>query len=304
MAMSDSHQHKILSFGEILYDVIGDKEFIGGAPFNLSAHSVRCGLNAQMYSAVGADKRGKAFQQTLDQMGVGARWVSVDLTHPTGIVNVTLDAQGQPSYEIVRDAAWDFIPAPTATDAQALKTYGFDVLCFGTLAQRSERSRATLRELRCLLKGTPIFYDINIRPPFTPFSVIRESLPGATIVKVNDDEARLLGPELFGKALSLRAFGDALRTEFGVAVVLLTRGADGCLVLWDDGCETLAGLDGKVVSAVGAGDAFSAAFLASWLKGRGPAEAARRANILGTYVVTQVETVPAYTEDLLAVLNA
>jgi len=302
--MSLAKKHKILSFGEVLYDVIGEKEFIGGASFNLAAHAARCGLDAQLYSAVGKDARGAGFQKELARMGVGTNWLTADPAHPTGIVNVTLDQAGQPTYEIVQGAAWDFIPPPSAQAAAALKAYGFDVLCFGTLVQRSETSRRSLQALRVVLKDVPVFYDVNIRPPFTPVETIKGSLPGATIVKVNDDEAKFLSPHLFGKDLSLDDFGKALMATFGVKVALLTRGPRGCKVMWEDGTADLPGLPGKVVSAVGAGDAFSAAFLASWLKGRGPAEAARRANQLGTFVVMQVETVPEYTPELLAMLNA
>ncbi len=297
-------QFKILSYGEVLYDVIGEKELIGGASFNLAAHATRCGLNAQLYSAIGADARGDVFLKELARMGVGTNWLAVDKTHPTGIVNVTLDMNGQPTYEIVEGAAWDFIPAPTPEQSAALKNYGFDVLCFGTLVQRSAVSRESLRALRAALKGVPVFYDVNIRPPFTPVETIKESLPGATIVKVNDDEAKFLSPHLFGKEYSLQDFGRALMDTYGVQVALLTRGPQGCMVMWEDGMADLPGLPGKVVSAVGAGDAFSAAFLASWLKGRGPAEAARRANELGTFIVMQIETVPEYTPELLAMLNA
>ena len=300
--MTSEKKHKILSFGEVLYDVFGEKEFIGGASFNLAAHAVRCGLDAQLISAIGADRRGDHFKDELARMGVGTRWLAVDSLRPTGIVNVTLDQNGQPTYDIVQGAAWDFIPTPA--DAEGLCAYGFDVLCFGTLVQRSEMSRKSLKKLREILKGVPVFYDVNIRPPFTPVSTIKESLPGATIVKVNDDEAKRLAPDVFGKALSLDDFGKALMGEYGVKVALLTRGADGCKVMWEDGTADFPGLPGKVVSAVGAGDAFSAAFLASWLKGRGPAEAARRANHLGTFVVMQAETVPEYTPELLALLNA
>ena len=302
--MSSEKKHKILSFGEVLYDVIGEKEFIGGASFNLAAHAARCGLDAQLFSAIGDDPRGAGFQRELARMGVGTNWLAVDKLHPTGIVNVTLDRNGQPTYEIVQGAAWDFIPEPDEGQAQSLREYGFDVLCFGTLVQRSAASHRSLKALRNVLKDVPVFYDVNIRPPFTPVETIKESLPGATVVKVNDDEARFLAPHLFGKELSLEDFGKALMATYGVKVALLTRGPDGCKVMWEDGTADLPGLPGKVVSAVGAGDAFSAAFLASWLKGRGPAEAARRANELGTFVVMQVETVPEYTPELLAMLNA
>ncbi len=304
MSQDNTKKHKILSFGEILYDVIGEKEFIGGASFNLAAHASSCGLDAQLYSAIGNDARGNGFRKELARLNVGTDWLAVDAEHPTGIVNVTLDQGGQPSYEIVQGSAWDFIPEPTAEQAAALQAYGFDVLCFGTLVQRSETSRKSLHALRKVLKDVPVFYDVNIRPPFTPVETIKESLPRATIVKVNDDEARFLGPHLFGKELPLEDFGWALMDKYGVKVALLTRGPQGCKVMWEDGTADLPGLPGKVVSAVGAGDAFSAAFLASWLKGRGPAEAARRANELGTFVVMQVETVPEYTPELLAMLNA
>lgn len=283
----------ILSFGEVLWDVVSGREFIGGAPFNLAAHAVRCGVPAALYSRVGLDPRGERARAELARIGVGGRWVQSDSQRSTGWVDVTL-RDGEPTYQIGADAAWDAIEPPAERDEPALRAAGIRALACGTLAQRSPTSRSALQRLRALLPDVPVFYDVNLRPPHTPLDTVRLTLPGVTILKVNAIEAASLATGLWGASLPPQEFYRRLRAKFGVQVVVLTRGGEGASVLFADGFVEAAPVPVKLASAVGAGDAFAAAFLVGWLRRLPMPEILARANRLGAWVASRPEAVPDY----------
>ena len=282
----------LVAFGEILWDVIDGETHIGGAPFNLAAHAVRCGLRAAVVSRVGDDNLGRAALAEMDRLDVGRRWTAVDLLHPTGTVSVKLDG-GQPTYTIHEGAAWDFIQ----TSEEALQTLAAErprAFCFGTLAQRSDVSRNTLFRLLDRFAFTEVFYDVNLRQKFWSGAVVAAGLERATLVKVNDDEARVLGGLLFSGACTPEAFARAVVDRYPVRAAIVTLGADGCLVCERDKvtAKRCSGIRVKVVDTVGAGDAFSAAFLSAWLNGAGAAEAALAGNRRGAWVASRRGAVP------------
>lgn len=281
----------VLAFGEVLWDVVQDKEYIGGAPFNFAAHAAQCGLEASLYSRVGNDQRGRKSLVALERFGVESQWMQIDEAHPTGWVEVVLN-DGQPSYTITANVAWDHIAPPAADGGDTLRAAHFDALYFGTLAQRDNRSREALRALRKILRDVPVFYDVNLRPPCTPMELAMESLPGAAIVKLNEEEAGVVSAHLWKECLKGDALFARLVERFDTRILLLTRGSEGCQVVTAEGCQEVAGEPVKVASAVGAGDAFSAAFLSHYLLGLAPFAAAKKANAFGAWVASCAETVP------------
>ena len=281
----------VVTFGEILWDVIDGQAHIGGAPFNLAAHAVRCGLKAAAVSRVGGDALGRAALVEMARLGVDSRWASVDARHPTGTVTVSL-RRGQPSYTIHDGVAWDFIELDEP-ELRALAEERPRAFCFGTLAQRNEASRSTLARLLDRFAFTEIFYDVNLRQSFWSGPLVEAGLARATLVKVNDDEARLLGDLLFGGASGPEAFARAVLARHPVRAVIVTLGADGCVVCARDReAVRCLGVKVEVVDAVGAGDAFSAAFLAAWLRGASAAEAAAAGNVRGAWVASRRGAVP------------
>lgn len=286
----------ILSFGEVLWDVVGGREFIGGAPFNFAAHAVRCGVAAELYSRVGRDDRGLRARAEVEQKRVGTAWLQTDDVRPTGWVDVEL-RHGEPTYTIGVDAAWDAIQPPLAIEEEKLRTTPWQALACGTLAQRAPASRAALARLRTLLPHVPVFYDVNLRPPHTPFDLVRLTLPGVSILKVNAAEADLLAREIWQRPLASRELFARLQADFGVRLLVLTRGGDGAQVVSADGVAEAAAVRVELASAVGAGDAFAAAFVAGWLRGMPVQAALERANRLGAWVASRPEAVPDYPAD-------
>ena len=281
----------VVTFGEILWDVIDAEAHIGGAPFNLAAHAAQCGLNVATVSRIGDDALGHAALTEMARFGVSRCWTAVDHAQPTGTVTVTL-REGQPSYTIRENVAWDFIEVSTDASRQLCDAHP-RVFCFGTLAQRGAVSRATLDTLLESFHDTVTFYDVNLRQHYWSAPLVDASLARATIVKVNADEARVLGGQLFAGACTPEAFGAAVLERHPAHTVLVTLGADGCVV-----CER-----GRkathcpspridVADTVGAGDAFSAAFLAAWLQTATVHEAVAAGNARGAWVASQRGAVP------------
>lgn len=266
----------VVAFGEVLWDIIDGMPHIGGAPLNFAAHVAKCGLTASLVSSVGKDDLGRRALSWAERLGIDVSAVRVHPSLPTGTVNVTL-ADGIPSYEIVKPVAWDEISAPTPSAAPR-------AFYFGTLAQRSPVSARTLQSLLAAFGGSLVFFDVNLRQTYWSRELVADCLNAADILKVNDEEMHALG----FAPLSLFAEHPRLRT------VIETRGADGCAVWSRRGdCFTSPAVsDGPVVDTVGAGDAFSAAFLAGVLGGRSLEEAARAGNVRAGKVAARAGAVP------------
>ncbi len=289
----------MVAFGEILWDVIDGQAHIGGATFNLSAHAVRCGLRAATVSRVGDDELGRAALNEMTRLNVDSRWMTVDSQHPTGTVTVTL-SNGQPSYTILEGVAWDFIQL-SSESLQTLTKEQPRVFCFGTLAQRNVVSRRTLRLLLDAFRDKIVFYDVNLRQSFWSGQLVEAGLARSTLVKVSDEEARVLGRLLFDGQCAPEDFARAVLMRHPVRAVIVTLGAAGCLVCERDKVAVrCSGVKVDVVDAVGAGDAFSAAFLAAWLAGATFAEAAQAGNRRGAWVASCRGAVPEEEESRLA----
>lgn len=285
---------KTLSYGEVLWDLIDGKEHIGGAPFNMAAHLARLGCASYILSRVGRDRLGKGAILEMDRLKVNRKFAQVDAGRTTGWAKVTLDSKGVASFAFPANPAYDFISA-NRTTVTALAKHKFDAVCFGTLVQKGTVSRSTLLDVLKAVKAPHVFYDVNIRLDFYPIEILRSSLSFATIVKLNDDELPRISKRLYGRSLAGAAFAARLGREFPVRVVCVTRGARGCSVYAHGSAHHVAGKAVKVVDTVGAGDAFSAAFLRHYVCTGDVAEAARLGNLLGAYVASRAGAVPEYS---------
>lgn len=288
---------RLLSFGEVLWDIIEGKPHIGGAPFNLAAHAVRCRMESYLVTRVGADELGRRALSEIDRLNVKRKYVEAGGAHPTGTVTVTLSDKGQPSYVIHENVAWDFINVNRVAAAALLPEH-FDVVCFGTLVQREKTSRESLRRVLTSLKSVPAFYDVNIRQNFYSKKIVVEGLKRATVLKLNDGEVHTLARLVFRKDMTVPDFARAIQGDFPVKVVLVTMGAKGCLVAEGGTVVKIKGYIVRVSDTVGSGDAFSAAFLSGWLQGKSAVEAAEMGNVLGAYVASRRGAIPDYNDEI------
>jgi fructokinase len=287
----------ILSFGAVLWDIIEGQECLGGAPFNVAAHLAQCGARSFICTRVGQDELGRRVLAEMQRLNVDQTFVTVDETHPTGTVTVSLGAAGQPSYVIHENVAWDFITVDTAL-LDALPTYKFAAVCFGSLDQRYNVSRRALFALLDRLTKVPAFFDVNLRQQYYSAALIRDSLARATLLKLNNDETRVLGRLLYDDDFSDERFAQRVAEEFQLEVVIVTRGDQGCAVWHAGRFVECPGRKVQTVDAVGAGDAFSAGFLYEYCRGKSPLEAVQTANELGAFVASHRGAIPPLGEDL------
>lgn len=282
----------ITVFGEVLWDVFASDKKIGGAPFNFAAHVCRLGGNAALVSAVGYDELGADALNEIKRLGVDAAPVAV-CDKPTGYCAVTLK-DGTPEYDLVKNTAYDFIPLPQE------KYFRADALYFGTLAQRGEFSRKTLKKL---LSGTygEVFFDINIRGDFYSDEIIRDSLSASTILKISREEIGVLGIKGDNETICRR-----LKMIYPkLKLIIVTLDCDGAFVF---SCAEEKFTYAKKpsvtpVSTVGAGDSFSACFLYNYLSGASVEECLDRASNLAGFVVTQLGAIPEYPAELLSAIR-
>lgn len=257
---------KIVSLGETLWDLFPDGERFGGAPANFACHAALAGADVSILSAVGDDSRGRKAREVLASYRIDVSQLQVN-AKPTGSVGVRLDSRGKPSFTIHEDAAWDQIEWNAAIKDLLSQA---DLVYFGTLGQRSEISRRTIR--RCLELagelGTPRLLDVNLRQPYFDRAMICESIHHATTLKLSDDELEVVAEETLGlKSGDPIQTVQALQQNAGLERVVLTRGAEGAFLVEGDLVLEQTGFPTEVRDTVGAGDAFTAGFAVGLLKG-------------------------------------
>ncbi len=288
--------HIIVGLGEILWDVLPHGKQLGGAPANFAYHASQFSLEGRAVSAIGNDALGREILSTLDARGM--RYLIETVNFPTGTVDVTLDNQGVPCYDIKQGAAWDNMPFTPALEATARDTAA---VCFGSLAQRSEQSRSTIQKfLEAMPQGDDSYriFDINLRQTYYNKQVIHDSLCRSNILKINDEEAGIVGPLFDMEGKSMQNVCCQLMANYHLKMVILTCGTAGSYVFTPNEESFLPTPTVKVADTVGAGDSFTAAFVASLIKGKSIHQAHHKAVAVSAYVCTQNGAMPTLPNEL------
>jgi fructokinase len=288
----------IVAIGEILWDMFPDGPQFGGAPANFASSVAELGgsdVQVHIISAVGRDELGRRAVEILRSHGVGTDFVC-EVDQPTGQVLVHLDPAGQASYEFAANTAWDNVPWSDGLLQLAARA---DVVCFGTLGQRSSVSRETIREfVRRARPECLRILDINLRPPFWDEQIVSASLELANIVKINDTELAILA-EILGWKQPDAELIDHLLNKYALRLVALTRGADGAAIRSSSGEQSdLPGQSVTVVNTVGAGDAYTAALAIGALGGLPLEKINAWANRIAAFVCTQPGAAPHLPDNL------
>jgi len=284
----------VISIGEVLWDIVGQDEHLGGATFNFSAHLSRLGHDVSFISAVGADQRGQKVVDRMSQLGLSTEYLHTEKDHPTGTASVALAADGQPKFVLHRPAAYDF-PRLTAVQFDRLFSRPVDWIYFGTLHQVHPQARQLTADL--LIRASPArsFYDVNLRADgYTP-ALIKQLMSGATIVKLNHEEVEAIAQMFDTRHGSLEEFCRDYSDLYKWTGVCVTRGSLGCAVLMNGQFIEAPGYPVQVLDTVGAGDAFAAAFLHGLGKGWPTAAVADFANRLGALVASRRGAIPDWT---------
>ena len=283
-------ERPIVGIGEILFDMLPAGAQLGGAPANFAYHVGRLGGKGIAISAIGKDSLGEEVKRILGSKGLDAILPEVD--YPTGVVNITLDDKGVPSYTIIEGVAWDNIPytpemKSIASEAQAV--------CFGSLAQRSPVSRKTIMDFIADMPEDSLkVYDINLRQHFFSKEIIEESLRVADILKINDEEIVTVS-QILGLKGSPEDACRAILRQYGLKLVILTKGGDGSEVITEDDILSVECPEVEIADTVGAGDSFTAAFIQAYLRGDSLLECHRLANEISAIVCSCHGAMPEYS---------
>lgn len=296
----------VVGLGEALFDCLPEGRKLGGAPANFAYHVGQFGLNGCAISAIGDDELGEEIVETFEK--VGLRYILPRVEQPTGTVKVTLDSKGVPQYDICLGVAWDNIPL---TGEMLEVARSAEAICFGSLAQRSETSRKTIHAfLDAAPKSALRVFDINLRQRWYTAEVINESLNRANILKINDEELDVVAAMLLGVSsedpkkliaedaeLTRKVCRDLI-ARYDLKMLILTCGAIGSYVFTATEESYVKTPKVQVADTVGAGDSFTATFVAQVLKGKAMKEAHELAVKVSAFVCTQNGAMPVLPESL------
>ncbi|MGQ8335240.1 carbohydrate kinase family protein [Sunxiuqinia sp. A32] len=279
----------VIGIGELLWDVFPDQKKMGGATANFAYHVEKLGVKSFMISTVGHDELGDELIEVLDRAKLTYDVQRHEL--PTGTVQVTLSGNGIPNYEICEPVAWDFITMKPEWEDIAKNA---SVVCFGSLAQRGEVSRKTIRQFLQLVPDSAYkVFDINLRQQFYSRELIADSLKLCNFLKINDEELEMVA-EMFGLDGSTDEKCLKLIADFNLKLLALTCGTDGSHLFTDKQHSFKETPIVEVVDTVGAGDSFTAAIVAGLLTGKTLEKTHEMAVKLSAFVCTQSGAMPDY----------
>ncbi len=288
----------VVGMGEALWDMLPEGKKIGGAPANFAYHVSQFGLSSCVVSAIGDDSLGKEIIENFASKGLNHHIPQVP--YPTGTVQVDIDQAGIPQYEIKENVAWDNIPYTAHLEALAENT---KAVCFGSLAQRSVVSRSTINRFLDAMPQTDdtlIVFDINLRQGFYNKEILCNSMKRCNILKINDEELILVS-RMFGyPGIDLQDKCWILLGKYNLKMLILTCGINGSYVFTPGHVSFQPTPQVEVADTVGAGDSFTAAFIASLLKGKSVTEAHHLAVQTSAYVCTQNGAMPLLPAQLTA----
>ncbi len=291
----------IIAAGEILWDLFPSGPRFGGAPANFAHHAAGLGGDVSMVSAVGDDQLGQEALVKLRESCIRIDHVTINQTRPTGRVTVELDDQGHPTYRFNVDEAWDSLRwTPSLGDLAE----SADVVCFGTLSQRSAESRETIRSLVTSTQPRALrLLDLNLRSPYYDDGVIEDSLRIANVLKVNDEELDLIAAKFLSNRGDELARAKEIREAFNLKLVAVTRGERGSLLVREGEVSDVPAQPTPVNDTVGAGDSYTAAVTMGLLRNLGLDEINHAACRIAEYVCSQSGATPTIPKSLTDSLN-
>ncbi len=313
-----AERYTIVGLGEALFDIFPQRQVLGGAPLNVAVHAQQMLAGRQgrgvVVSRVGQDELGDQVRAELRARQMTDEYVQADPDHPTGQVYVSVDAHGQPSYEIVENSAWDWLQFDPDLETLARRC---DAVCFGSLAQRHAQTRNTIyRFVGSTRPNCLRMFDVNLRQQYYDAQTLTRSAELANVLKLNRDElpqvARLLMVGTVARDARLDpaqeiALAQQLRQQLNLKLVVLTRGEQGTLLVPGEAAVTgtpASYPQAEGADAVGAGDACSAAVLAGLVLRLPLQQVADLANLAGAYVASVPGATPTLPADLLQRFSA
>ena len=286
--MKNSDHHKVVCFGEVLWDILPSGPVPGGAPMNVTYHLHKQQKNPALITRIGIDDKGKELINIFSDQGVCTEFFQVDYEYETGKVYAEPNEHNEVVYDIVKPVAWDFIAWEDGfTDL--VSNAGFFV--FGSLAARNKQSKKTL--LRLLESAKNKVLDINLRAPHFNRRIVEELLSKADFLKINLAELELI-TGWFSEYTRIEDRIKSITDKFHISNIVVTMGGDGALLYLNGNGYRHEGYNVEVVDTVGSGDAFLAGLISKLLENSSPGDALDFASGLGAFIATQRGACPQY----------
>ncbi|ENE2524658.1 aminoimidazole riboside kinase [Escherichia coli] len=255
---------KVWVLGDAVVDLLPESDgrllpCPGGAPANVAVGIARLGGTSGFIGRVGDDPFGALMQRTLLTEGVDITYLKQDEWHRTSTVLVDLNDQGERSFTfMVRPSADLFLET---TDLPCWRHGEWLHLCSIALSAEPSRTSAFTAMTAIRHAGGFVSFDPNIREDLWQDEhllrlCLRQALQLADVVKLSEEEWRLIS----GKTQNDRDIC-ALAKEYEIAMLLVTKGAEGVVVCYRGQVHHFAGMSVNCVDSTGAGDAFVAGLL-------------------------------------------
>lgn len=283
----------VIGIGEVLWDVFPNTKQLGGAPCNFVYHANQLGANGLAVTAVGNDESGREIIALLNKKNVSTDLIQIN-GRPTGTVEVKLNQQGIPEYIIHENVAWDYIQFDDSVEG---KLFNADIICFGTLAQRSHISSENINKmLKSVGPDTLIVFDVNLRQRYFSKEIIERSLQLCHVLKLNEEELQIISAMLQLKGESYENRLVELRKRYQLQLLAFTHGSAGSLLLTPSAKSFLSTPQIRIKDTVGAGDSFTAAMVVGYARGESLNELHQKAVDVSAFVCTQEGAMPEYDE--------
>ncbi len=282
-------KHIIAGIGELLWDNLPSGRCLGGAPANVAYQATALGGQGFIVSCTGNDNAGRDILGKLDELDINRDYVTIHPKRPTGKAMVKIDSFGVPDFTITENAAWDAIPMMPGLPGLARKA---DAVVFGTLAQRSEISRETIRAFVGASRSDALrVLDLNLRSPYYSDEVLQWALNACNVLKLNEEELQVIAG-LSNTQKTMTEGLDQILGRFPINLIALTRGGKGSLLYCRKEQCAHDGYAAGIVDTVGAGDAFTAALTLGFLEGYNLQTISDYANRVAAYVCSQSGATP------------
>jgi len=251
-------EKKFVTIGAALWDVFDNKKNIGGSALNVALSLSDFECETYLVTAVGKDDAGKEIFDVLSKKKVNTNYIQVKRDKDTGKNVIGKNENGQLINDYVIDVAYDYINFDTGLVRLSREC---DVVVFGTFAQRNSKSCDAIFSFADNVKGIRV-YDVNLNGWYEDtLRVVINSLKIANMLKLNDNELRIISRKLGLHSNNVIEQLKELRFLYGLKLIALTRGVNGNIILSKEGFYENPGHD-LVKSAIdGVEDAFTAAFV-------------------------------------------
>lgn len=299
--MNDIAQFVVVGIGEVLWDLLPTGTHLGGAPANFAYMAAILGARACVATRVGEDVLGARAIEFFTAAGIDIQNVQKDSKRATGTTIATIEEGGTARYSITEDVAWDYFARNPDLVELAARA---DAVCFGTLAQRTDESRRTVRMfLEHTRPGCLRVFDANLRSPFWNRDILVQSLQYANVVKLNEEELPIVL-----ECSSLKAGTDvdaahAIQERWGLLAACITRGPKGSVIATSEGTAVHTGHAVQVIDTVGAGDAFTAAMTICLLRNKHLERVSDAANAVASWLVSKAGAMPGVSSEERAYLR-